>query len=113
MNVDPRECACCASSRRFEPWWPWELRLLKFFIIIIIIIITQFPVIVTTYFFLYGGVIYAIKEYKEKYRLETLEYTGVLESKVWSTIGKGNRCVQSLMSCSGNIPAAVTSDVRA
>ena len=26
------------SSRRFEPWWPWELRLLKFFVIIIILI---------------------------------------------------------------------------
>ena len=30
-------------SRRFEPWWPWELRLLKFFIIIIIIIIFLNP----------------------------------------------------------------------
>ena len=39
MNAcDPRERACCASSRRFEPWLPWELRLLKFIIIIIIII---------------------------------------------------------------------------
>ena len=28
---------CCASSWRFEPRWPWELRQLKFFIIIIII----------------------------------------------------------------------------
>ena len=28
----------CASSRRFEPWLSWELRLLKFIIIIIIII---------------------------------------------------------------------------
>ena len=28
---DPCECACCASSRRFEPRWPWESRLLKFF----------------------------------------------------------------------------------
>ena len=27
----------CASSRCFEPWWPWELRPLKFFIIIIMI----------------------------------------------------------------------------
>ena len=36
VNVcDPRECACYSSSRRLEPWWPWELRLLKFFIIII------------------------------------------------------------------------------
>ena len=35
------ECACCASSRRSEPWWPWELRLLRFFIIIIIIIILE------------------------------------------------------------------------
>ena len=27
MNAwDPCECACCASSWRFEPWWPWELR---------------------------------------------------------------------------------------
>jgi hypothetical protein len=68
---------------------------------------TQFPVIVNTSFLLYGGVINAIKEYQEKCRLEALEYTGVLESKVWSTIGKGNRCVQSMMSCSGNIPAAV------
>ena len=25
-------CVCCAISRRFEPWWPWELRRLKFFI---------------------------------------------------------------------------------
>ena len=25
-------CECCTSSRRFEPWWPWELCLLKFFI---------------------------------------------------------------------------------
>ena len=32
--------ACCASSWHFEPWWPWELRLLKFFIIIVIIIIS-------------------------------------------------------------------------
>ena len=30
---NPRECACCASSQHFEPWWPWEMRLLKFFII--------------------------------------------------------------------------------
>ena len=29
---DPCECAWCASSQRFEPWWPWESRLLKFFI---------------------------------------------------------------------------------
>ena len=36
---DPRECACCASARRFEAWWPWELRQLKFSIIIIIIAI--------------------------------------------------------------------------
>ena len=36
-----------------------------------------------------------------------LEYTEVLESKVWSPIGKGNRCVQSIMCYSGNIPAAV------
>ena len=34
MRTDPRECACCASLRRFEPCWSWELRLLKFFIII-------------------------------------------------------------------------------
>ena len=27
-------CACGANSRRFEPWSPWELRLLTFFIII-------------------------------------------------------------------------------
>ena len=40
VNVcDPRECACCVSSRCFEPWWPWELRLLKFFIIVVIIIV--------------------------------------------------------------------------
>ena len=39
MNAcDPRECSCCASSRRFEPWLLWELRLSKFIIIIIIII---------------------------------------------------------------------------
>ena len=29
--------ACCASSRCFEPRWPWESRLLKFFIIIIMV----------------------------------------------------------------------------
>ena len=22
-------CECCASSQRFESWWPWELRLLN------------------------------------------------------------------------------------
>ena len=38
---DPCECACCSSSRRFEPWWPWDLSLLKFFIIIIIINIVK------------------------------------------------------------------------
>ena len=42
---DPRECACCASARRFEAWWPWELRLLKFSIIIIIIIIIIIAII--------------------------------------------------------------------
>ena len=25
---DPRECACCACSRRFQPWSPRELRVL-------------------------------------------------------------------------------------
>ena len=26
MNVcDPHECSCCASSWRFQPWWPWKL----------------------------------------------------------------------------------------
>ena len=29
----------CVDTRRFEPWLPWEVRLLKFIIIIIIIII--------------------------------------------------------------------------
>ena len=39
-------CACCASSRRFEPWWPWALRILKLFIIIIIIIIINIIIII-------------------------------------------------------------------
>ena len=38
-TIHAREFACCASFRRFEPWWPWELRLLKYFNIIIIIFI--------------------------------------------------------------------------
>ena len=29
---DPHERACCARSRRFVLWWPWELSLIKFFI---------------------------------------------------------------------------------
>ena len=31
---------------RFEPWWPWELRLLKFLFIIIIIIIIIINIII-------------------------------------------------------------------
>ena len=43
-QCDPRECASWASLRRFEPWWPWELRL--FFIIIIIIIMIIISIII-------------------------------------------------------------------
>ena len=47
MNAcDPRDCACCAISRRFEPWRPWELRLVKFFILIIIIVVGVIIIII-------------------------------------------------------------------
>ena len=39
----PCECACCASLRRFEPWWPWESHQLQFFIIIIYTFSFTFP----------------------------------------------------------------------
>ena len=43
---DPRECACCATSRRFEPWSSWELRLLKFFIYYYLFFIFVFNIII-------------------------------------------------------------------
>ena len=44
---DPCERACCASSCRFEPWWPWESRLLllKFFIITVALEIIMYRVV--------------------------------------------------------------------
>ena len=44
--------------RRFEPWWPWELRLVKFFIISIIsisIIIIIIIIIIKLWALKYGG----------------------------------------------------------
>ena len=97
VNVcNPSECAFCSNLRRFEPWWPCELRLLKFFIhsfilkIIIMLRVVHISFLLLFYFFLYF--FYSVD-------FPTAQWQRRKTSVCWWNVGRRHSNVQQILIC--------------
>ena len=66
-----------------------------------------YPTIHITSFVTYAGVLNAVKQYQSKLNVVLTSHYKTREGKVWQSIHKGNKYVQSVLTNSGAPPAAV------